>query len=243
MNLRPFKTLSRLSAGLTVTAACAISVTAYAAGQALKSAHSELLSDETFSFDYVVPDVPELREIKPRERNSGGFLSDLFGGLANLMVWVFYAGVAAIAAMILFYIAKEAIRIQQNKRPKAAKKKADPPAPAYTPDATAARTLLGDIDALAAAGKYDEAVHTLLLRSIEDMKANNPRAVPRDLTGREISGLAILSDTARTAFTSICGRVERSLFGGRPLNLADFEHCREAYQGFAFETNPKRRRR
>ena len=219
-----------------------LSTSAYAASLEFRSAHSELMSDSTYSFDYVVPEVPKVRP-PPSDNWFLRLLGEIFGALGTVLVWLFWAGIIAIAAAILFYIAKEAVRLQRAKNPKVKSEAKVVQAPAYTPDASAARLLLSDVDALAAAGKYDEAVHTLLLRSIEDIKVNNPRAVARDLTGREISALPILSDTARTVFSGISQRVERSLFGGRKLSLEDFKICREAYEGFAFETNPKRRRR
>ena len=218
-----------------------LSTSAYAASLGFRSAHSELMSDSTYSFDYVVPEVPKVRP--PSDNLFLRFMGEIFGALGTVMVWLFWAGIIAIAAAILFYIAKEAVRLQRAKNPKVKSEAKVVQAPAYTPDASAARLLLSDVDALAAAGKYDEAVHTLLLRSIEDIKANNPRAVARDLTGREISALPILSDTARATFSGISQRVERSLFGGRKLSAQDFRTCRDAYEGFAFETNPKRRRR
>lgn len=229
----------------SLTALCALaSVSAYAASQSLRSAHAELLSDESFSFDYTIPPVVVPKERKQREPSSfGDWFGDFFAALGPIMVWMFYLCVGAIVLTVLFFIIKEAVHISRVKRPKTAKAKAPPPPPAYQPDEREARTLLSDVDALAAQGRYDEAVHTLLLRSIEDMKANKPRSVPRDLTSREISGLQILSDSAREAFAGIGSRVERSLFGGRPLSREDFDFSRAAYEGFAFETNPKRRRR
>ena len=226
-------------AGLTFSA-----VTVNADESALKDAHAELLDDTSFSLDYVVPDLSSKRDPKGiRDTEKSGFTRSVTSGFGNVMRWLFYIGAAGLAGLIIVYIIKESLRLQRQKHPKAPAAHETAPAPAYQPDQSAAKALIGDIDALAATGRYDEAVHTLLLRSIEDMKANNPRIVARDLTSREISGLDILSRTAKTAFAGISARVERSLFGGRALSREDFEHCREAYQGFAFETNPRRRRR
>ncbi len=240
----PLKISRAASLSLTGLTACGFGVlatSAFAASLAFRSAHAELMSDPTYSFDYVTPEIPEIRTSS--QNRDLGILGDIFGMIASALVYIFWAGVIVIAGAILFYIASEAIRLQRAKNPKVKTKTKAVQAPAYTPDADAARLLLSDVDALAAAGKYDEAVHTLLLRSIEDIKVNNPRAVARDLTGREISALPILSDAARAAFSGISRRVERSLFGGRSLTEDDFKRSREAYEGFAFETNPKRRRR
>lgn len=39
---------------------------------------------------------------------------------------------------------------------------------------------------------------------------------------------------AREAFWRIAVAVERSLFGGRPLDAEGFAECRRAYEAFAF---------
>ena len=89
-------------------------------------------------------------------------------------------------------------------------------------------------DALAARGKFAEAAHLLLLRSIEHIRAHKPDFVKPALTSREIETLGQLPGQPRTAFASLVQVVEHVLFAGHDIDGADFARCREAYERFAF---------
>lgn len=104
----------------------------------------------------------------------------------------------------------------------------------WRPSAAQARQLLEEADALAARGHFTDAVHLLLLRSIEDIEKHRPRLIRVTLTSREISLLQALPDAARAAFTGIARVVERSLFAGEEIGPAEFRWCRGEYESFAF---------
>jgi len=104
----------------------------------------------------------------------------------------------------------------------------------WRPSAAAARELLRESDALAAEGRYSEAVHLLLLRSIQDIEERRPHLVRPALTSREIGVLGALPENARAAFAPIVRLVERALFAGEPLGADDFARCRRDYESFAF---------
>ena len=106
-------------------------------------------------------------------------------------------------------------------------------APEWVPDRDEALALLDDADALAAAGRYDEATHLLLIRSVGQIRAARPDWLEPSSTAREIAALPSLPDRARTAFTTIAERVERSLFALRALDIADWQAARSAYADFA----------
>src|SRR6185436_20166355 len=114
------------------------------------------------------------------------------------------------------------------------RRKAEEEAEDWRPAEAPARRLLGDADALAAAGQYSEAAHLLLFRSIEDIDKKKPDLVKPALTSRDISGLDAIPGRPRTAFARIAMLVERSLFAGRPLGEGDWRDCRAAYEEFAF---------
>ena len=94
--------------------------------------------------------------------------------------------------------------------------------------------MLEEADALAHAGKFAEAVHLLLFRSIEDIQTRVETGVPRSLTAREIGRLGFLPDRARTALGPIIAIVERSFFGGRDVDQAGWQTARASYEDFAF---------
>lgn len=112
--------------------------------------------------------------------------------------------------------------------------KVTPPVPeAWRPDETASQALLDDADRLAAEGRYDEATHLLLQRSVAQIAAARPDWVEPSSTARELAGLPALSAPARAAFGVMAARVEASLFALRALERADWEAARAAYAEFA----------
>jgi hypothetical protein len=116
------------------------------------------------------------------------------------------------------------------------RKQAKPPAPEeWTPNRAEALALLEDADALAREGRYDEATHLLLRRSVQQIAQARPDWVGRASTAREIGSIAALPDKARATFAQISGLVERSLFALRALNADDWQAARQAYAEFALE--------
>ena len=107
--------------------------------------------------------------------------------------------------------------------------------PDWVPDSTVARQLLDDADALAAQGRFDEAAHLLLYRSIEDIAAKRPDLLQPSTTAREIGAFEALSARARSAFGVIAGHVEVSFFARRPLDRSAWDSSREAYRAFALD--------
>ena len=86
-----------------------------------------------------------------------------------------------------------------------------------SPDEMPMRRWLEEADALAAQGKYAEAIHHLLFRSIEDISSRRPNLVRPALTSREIAASEAIPSRAGELFASIARLVERSLFGGRAV--------------------------
>ena len=105
--------------------------------------------------------------------------------------------------------------------------------PEWAPDRGEAQALLDDADALAAAGRFEEATHLLLIRSVGQIRAARPDWLEPSSTAREIAALPALPERARTAFSAIAERVERSLFALRNLDADDWRVARSAYADFA----------
>jgi hypothetical protein len=159
-------------------------------------------------------------------------LGRLFAALAPYVQWVFWAGLALVAGFILFFVGRELIRLRWPGF--ARKKKSRPAVVDWRPSEARARALLEDADRLAAEGRFDEAVRVLLFRSIEDIEGRRPQLLTPALTSRDIAGLESLPERARGAFSGIAAAVERSFFGGRPLDAEGFARCRADYEAFAF---------
>ena len=103
----------------------------------------------------------------------------------------------------------------------------------FTPDQADSQALLGDADALAAQGRYGEAVRLLLKRSVGQIADRRPDLVQPSSTARELSRLEALPDAARRAFAAIARSVERALFALEDLTERDWHEARAAYADFA----------
>lgn len=103
----------------------------------------------------------------------------------------------------------------------------------WEPDRAAAVALLEDADRLAGEGRFGEAVHLLLQRSVGHIADARPDWLLPASTAREIAAFPMLPARARQAFGVIAGRVERSLFALRDLDLGDWQAARAAYADFA----------
>lgn len=102
-------------------------------------------------------------------------------------------------------------------------------------DRAAALALLEDADALAAEGRFDEAVHLLLQRSVHQIAAARPDWLSPSSTAREIGSIPGLPAAARQAFALIAREVERSLYALRALAADDWQRARTAYAAFALQ--------
>jgi hypothetical protein len=103
----------------------------------------------------------------------------------------------------------------------------------WTPEVEGARSWLEEADALAREGRFADAIHHLLFRSIEDIAYRRPALVRPALTSRELAASQGIPGRARDLFAGIARLVERSLFGGNPVSEADWLGAREAYSNFA----------
>ena len=103
----------------------------------------------------------------------------------------------------------------------------------WQPEPEAAQALLADADRLASEGRYDEATHLLLRRSVAHIAEARPDWLHPASTAREIAALPSLSATARDTFAVLAALVERSRFALHPLGRPDWQTARAAYARFA----------
>ncbi len=166
------------------------------------------------------------------------FLKQIFEPIAQalgtswpVLKWILLALVAAAALYALWRISEP-----WRERAAAPRPAADP---GWTPDRGAALALLEEADRLAGEGRFDEAAHLLLKRSVGQIAHERPDWVHPATTAREITANPALPGAARTAFSVIAARVERSLFALRSLTAADWQAARTAYADFALQTLPR----
>ncbi|CAA9520982.1 MAG: hypothetical protein AVDCRST_MAG09-2044 [uncultured Sphingomonas sp.] len=151
------------------------------------------------------------------------------GPFARALLW----GVIALAAAVLCWAVYRRLTTGGwrlwIRRPALATEPIDE----WRPDAAPVRAWLDEADALARQGRFAEAIHSLLLRSVDDIAARRPQLAKPSLTGRELASSELLPPSARGLFAGIARLVERSLFGGRPVHEGDWLEARQAYSQFA----------
>ncbi|PTD24241.1 DUF4129 domain-containing protein [Sphingomonas fennica] len=187
------------------------------------AAHEKLRADPALQFDLPTmppPDPPP------------AWLVRLLKAIAPYMEYIAW-GLLILAALALLYIVARhllAHGLPFFRRRAVAEEGQEPE---WRPEAGSARQLLAEADALAAAGRHAEAVHLLLVRSIEEIERRRPHLVRPALTARDIAAADALPGKARRVFAGLAGLVERSLFGGRPVDAAAWRDARAAYEDFA----------
>lgn len=223
-----------------------VTETVPAVDQDFASAHQALKADPAIQFNLPpAPPPPEppkwLRELgewldkvlKPVERFFdwiGSMMPD--APLARFLLWT----VLAIAAAALVTLIYQRLRHGQWRWPWSKGEEAElmpVEEEEWLPEAAPVRSWLEEADALAARGRFGEAIHHLLLRSIEDIARRRPRLVRPALTSRELSSSDGIPSAARELFAAIALLVERSLFGGRDVGRTDWDQARAAYADFA----------
>ena len=159
------------------------------------------------------------------------WLGEVLGPVAQAFVaawpvikWVL---LAALVAAILFAIYRLVDPASLRRREKRQVEEE------WVPEQKAALALLEEADRLADEGRFDEATHLLLMRSVGQIAEARPDLVDPSSTAREIAAEPELGDTARGAFSVIAERVERSLFALRSLSAEDWQAARAAYADFA----------
>ena len=198
----------------------------------VRAAHARLLKNHDLQFDFKGKPVPPKLDEPEWLKAIGRFIVATFNALYPILVVLFWIGVAVAVAALLYLIGRELMGVRFARRRRAAAARATPVD--WRPEAWKARALLEDADRLAEQGAFDEAVHLILFRSIDDIEGRRPRTVRPALTSRDIAALEAVPGVARDAFAKIAHVVEASFFGGRSVDRDAFAACRKAYEDFAF---------
>lgn len=187
-------------------------------------------SDSSIQFAPVQP--PKVPEPPGWLQELTAWLAELFAPTGRFLAeswpvlkWVLLA--LAVGAILYFLYQLIAPLIEKTGR-KNAQDHED-----WLPLREEALALLEDADRLAAEGRFDDATHMLLQRSVSHIAHARPNWVEPSTTAREIAALPALPDAARAAFSAISTRVERSLFALRNLGADDWQAARDAYSEFA----------
>lgn len=162
--------------------------------------------------------TPPRRE-RQRQRQTR---SEAGGALASTLLWVLL-GVVVLAIVVV--IGREVLTRPADGR--ASRDKKDDDAPPLEALKVAAGTL-DDAERLAAAGRFGEAIHTLLLQTFESIGRH--AALPDSLTSREILRRVRAEDSAIAALRQLVVSVEVCIFGGDQPGAAEYATCRASFE-------------
>ena len=181
---------------------------------------------------------PEVQVFEPNDRRSGpnpiaraiaAFFQAIGPALGYLLLIIIVMAILA----GLYMVFGESLTLRGRQKEKSEGRDISI-VPDLRPEEARAHALLEDADRLAAEGRFAEAVHLLLFRSIDDIQEKRSGIIGRSLTAREIGALSILPDSVRSALSPIIRIVERSFFGGRDVDETGWREARASYETFAF---------
>jgi hypothetical protein len=219
---------------------------AAAAADRFAAAHAALKADSSVQF--TMSPVPKPGPPPQWLVDFGHWLGGILKPLGRFLAWIgsFFPDapyarillwtVLAVAAALLVWMVYQRLRHGEWRLPRRRAAQAatvEAIEESWAPDAAPVRAWLREADALAEQGRFADAVHHLLFRSIEDIAKRRPRLVRPALTSRELAGADAIPGPARDLFAGIARLVERSLFGGLPVDSDDWASARRAYADFA----------
>jgi hypothetical protein len=176
----------------------------------------------------------EAREILRRRRErkekrlSSSSVGSAFGSVANVLLWTL---MIAIAVFLGVYLAREFFGFDFGEGD--GEGLGDGAEGGGRRDRGVVERPLGDAQALAAAGQYQEAIHALLLRTLMELSVKRPQSLDPSLTSREVLAALMLGPEEHAALSGLIGAVEHTHFGGETPSLADYQRCEEHFQTFA----------
>ncbi|MDF1700480.1 MAG: hypothetical protein P1V36_04910 [Planctomycetota bacterium] len=171
-----------------------------------------------------LPDDRAARERRRREQQRRTSSGGGGGGLASLLELIVYVAIGVALLTVLVSVVRGWGGREATIKPRVQPGTQVPAAALDAPRSEAER--------LAAEGRYDEAVHILLLKTIEALVATQPGGVPAAWTSREIQGGAPMPAAARTPFGALVDTVEHSLFGGLLVDRRAWEACLARFHEF-----------
>jgi hypothetical protein len=196
---------------------------------AIDAAWKKVRADNSIQFDFPWRDVqpePDSQWLEALARALDRFFR-AFGPFWEILFYVTLALIALVLFVAFYPPARDAFLAFFRRRPAVE-------APSeWRPEPSAARALLKEAERLAAQGDYGEAVHLLLLRSIEDIERWRGAALAASLTSRDIAGVDALPDAARPVFARLVAMVERALFARHAVSADEWHDARDAYRSFA----------
>ena len=149
--------------------------------------------------------------------------------IVTLSRWLLWGAIIVIVAVVLFHLRDNLwsfsrVRDVRGKR-----------SPEQAPEAAAAAAARmekagGEADALAGEGRYAEAIHILLLQTLEELRRRSEVGFAASLTSRELLHSLEMPPEQRHLFGAIISRVEVSWFGPHDPDGEEYAVCRRDFE-------------
>lgn len=193
-------------------------------------------------------DPAQIRESRDRVLDSGNYQTERpappeveeRGEPLRLPPWVIEAFLWTIAAILVVMVAVFLFNALQNRTGFKLKRKSK-----QQPSATLVETPLFDMqkavvdrnleeaDALAAQGRFAEAIHLLLLVAMDRLRRELGARIAPALTGREVLQLAPVPPAVVEPLSRMVSLSEIKHFGGRDAAGPDYDQCRQDFLQFS----------
>lgn len=147
----------------------------------------------------------------------------------ELLMWVGGAFLGGLLLVVIFFVVRELLQRRRPSPEDDAPALEDPPPPAGAAGAAPLPTDLGDPDALAADGRWGDAILALLVESLKLVGWEPERQ--RAMTAREVHGALARTDARRAPLGEVVFGAERVRFAGAPADQATFQSLRPWWVG------------
>jgi len=195
-------------------------------GPDVRDAAEAVLADESYQRELPAEPAPG------RNREPSRSPSWLSPAVGRVFLWFLVAVLVVGAVLFAVWI----VRDWEGPGARRAAEREDPKVTASGGSGTIRspeEAALPDPAALAGAGRYEDAVHALLLHAIRRLVERHGVSALRDsLTSREILSGAPLPAAARQPFHDLIVGVERGRFGRLPTTAEDYERAADRYRAF-----------
>jgi hypothetical protein len=188
---------------------------------------ASILSDR--DYQTALPQTPKPVKIKLPLRFE-------FGPVAEMLIWVIAAVIVILLAAYLAKLASGATWLSKK-----AGKDDGPDIAGFAKTSMmdgAGQTPFEEIERLAQAGRFGDAVHLLLLLCFEALRDQSPTARDAALTSREVLQRASLPAPAQSNLAFIVSAVEIGHFGGHNVDRSVYEQCLDRYHDIVATETP-----
>jgi hypothetical protein len=159
--------------------------------------------------------------------SSGDAGGGTFSGIATVLLWGL---VVVIGILVVLFFVRQASGVTGEEEPvKTKEEEAEDPAKLLA----VIERPRDDADQLAFEGRYADAIHTLLLRTLHELASQSMVRITPAMTSREVLAKVPLLGDSRTALAGLVTAVELTWFGDDVPGPEDYARCRAQFELFA----------